>query len=175
MQTPGFPNKIYPVYFPWATDPSIVLNMSFLQKFDVELWFFVLENWEKGPWKSWKSPGFFSGSWCTNPVMTNYFITFFTIFFLFLRGRSDVTESWIVPMAVTRLNLSVLLRVSNLYEYEYREFGENCHSVTFYFVKKESERCCDTTTPGSIHTKDESKCGPAFAFIFGVNWPVQWM
>ena len=27
----------------------------------------------------------------------------------------------------------------------------------------------------SIHTKDESKRGSAFAFIFGVNWPVQWM
>ena len=30
-------------------------------------------------------------------------------------------------------------------------------------------------TPESIHTKDESKRGFAFAFIFGVNWPVQWM
>ena len=27
----------------------------------------------------------------------------------------------------------------------------------------------------SIHTKDDSKRGSAFAFIFGVNWPVQWM
>ena len=27
----------------------------------------------------------------------------------------------------------------------------------------------------SIHTKDESKRGSAFAFIFGVNWLVQWM
>ena len=25
------------------------------------------------------------------------------------------------------------------------------------------------------HTKDESKCSSAFAFIFGVNWPVQWV
>ena len=25
------------------------------------------------------------------------------------------------------------------------------------------------TMPESIHTKDESKCGTAFAFIFGVN------
>ena len=32
------------------------------------LWLLVLENWEKGPWKSWKSPGIFLGSWCTNPV-----------------------------------------------------------------------------------------------------------
>ena len=27
----------------------------------------------------------------------------------------------------------------------------------------------------SIHIKDESKRGFAFAFIFGVNWPVQWV
>ena len=55
------------------------------------------------------------------------------------------------------------------------EIHENCHSVTFYFMKNDSKRCCDTTTPESIHTKDESKRGSAFAFIFGVNWPVQWM
>ena len=45
----------------------------------------------------------------------------------------------------------------------------------FYLIKKDSKRCCDTTTPESIHTKDESKRGFAFAFIFGVNWPLQWM
>ena len=55
------------------------------------------------------------------------------------------------------------------------EFHETCHSFTFYFLKKDFRRCCDTTTPESIHTKDESKRGFAFAFIFGVNWPVQWM
>ena len=55
------------------------------------------------------------------------------------------------------------------------EFHETCHSITFYFMKKDSKRCCETTTPESIHTKDESKRGSAFAFIFGVNWPVQWM
>ena len=49
------------------------------------------------------------------------------------------------------------------------EFHETSHSVTFYFMKKDSKRCCDTTTPGSIRTKDESKSGSAFAFIFGVN------
>ena len=49
------------------------------------------------------------------------------------------------------------------------EFHETYHSVTFYFMKKDSKRCCDTTTPESIHTKDESKRGIAFAFIFGVN------
>ena len=55
------------------------------------------------------------------------------------------------------------------------EFHETCHSVSCYFIKRHSKRCCDTTTPKSIHTKDESKHGSAFAFIFGVNWPVQWM
>ena len=49
------------------------------------------------------------------------------------------------------------------------EFHENYHSVTFCFMKKDSKRCCDTTKPESIHTKDESKRGSAFAFIFGVN------
>ena len=28
-----------------------------------------------------------------------------------------------------------------------------CHSVTFYFMKKDFERCCDSTTPESIHTR----------------------
>ena len=55
------------------------------------------------------------------------------------------------------------------------EFHETCHSVTFYFMKKDSKWCCDTTTPESIHTKDESKRGWAFAFIFGVNWLVESM
>ena len=49
------------------------------------------------------------------------------------------------------------------------EIHETCHSVTFYFKKKDSKRCCDITTPESIHTKDESKRGSAFAYIFGVN------
>ena len=49
------------------------------------------------------------------------------------------------------------------------EFRETCHSVTLYFMKEDSKQCCDTTTPESIHTKDESKRGSAFAFIFGVN------
>ena len=50
------------------------------------------------------------------------------------------------------------------------EFHETCHSVTFYFMKKDSKQSCDTATPESIHIKDESKRGTAFAFIFGVNW-----
>ena len=49
------------------------------------------------------------------------------------------------------------------------KFHETCDSVTSYFLKKDSKRCSDTTTPESIHTKDESKRGSAFAFIFGVN------
>ena len=38
-----------------------------------------------------------------------------------------------------------------------------------HFMNKDSKRCCDTTTPESIHTKNESKRGIALAFIFGVN------
>ena len=54
--------------------------------------------------------------------------------------------------------------------YNNHEFRETCHSVTFYFLKKnDSKGCCDTTMSESIHTKDESKRGSAFAFIFGVN------
>ena len=49
------------------------------------------------------------------------------------------------------------------------DFHKTCHSVTFYLMKKDSKQCCDTTKPESIHTKDESKRGSAFAFIFGVN------
>ena len=49
------------------------------------------------------------------------------------------------------------------------EFHETCHSVTFYFMKEDAKQCCNATTPESIHTKDESKRGSAFAFIFGVN------
>ena len=55
------------------------------------------------------------------------------------------------------------------HQYGHHEFHETCHSATSYFMKKDSERCCDTSTPESIHTKDESKRGSAFAFIFGVN------
>ena len=56
------------------------------------------------------------------------------------------------------------------------EFMETCHFVTILFHEKRlHERCYDTTTPESIHTKDESKHGSGFAFIFGVNWPVQLM
>ena len=50
-----------------------------------------------------------------------------------------------------------------------QEFHETCHSVTFYVTNKEFKRCCDNTMLESIHTKDESKRGSAFAFIFGVN------
>ena len=42
--------------------------------------------------------------------------------------------------------------------------------LMFVCLQKDSKQCCDATTPQSIHTKDESKRGTAFAFIFGVNW-----
>ena len=48
----------------------------------------------------------------------------------------------------------------------FHEFHETGHSDAFYFMKEDSKRCCDTTTPESIHTKDESKRGSTFAFIF---------
>ena len=51
----------------------------------------------------------------------------------------------------------------------FHEFHETCRTVTSFFMKNDSERCCDIKTPESIHTKDESKRGTAFAFIFGVN------
>ena len=62
--------------------------------------------------------------------------------------------------------LSVTSRTNNDSAHE---IHETCHSVRFYLMKKDSKQCCDTTTPESIHTKDESKRGSAFAFIFGVN------
>ena len=60
-------------------------------------------------------------------------------------------------------------KMSLLSDFTLHEFHETCHSVTFYFMKKDSKRCCDTTTPESIHTKDESKHDSAIAFTFGVN------
>ena len=60
-----------------------------------------------------------------------------------------------------------LLRIQ--YNTTVHELHETCHSVTFYFMIKDSKRCCDTTTPESIHTKDESKRDSVFAIIFGVN------
>ena len=47
--------------------------------------------------------------------------------------------------------------------------------LMFVCLQKDAKQCCDVTTPESIHTKDESKRGFAFAFIFGVNWPSQWV
>ena len=41
--------------------------------------------------------------------------------------------------------------------------------LKFVCLQKDAKQCCDATTPESIHTKDESKRGLAFAFIFGVN------
>ena len=59
-----------------------------------------------------------------------------------------------------------MCRINSVATYD---FHETCHFVAFYFTKKDSKRCYDTTTPESIHTKDESKRSSAFAFIFGVN------
>ena len=41
--------------------------------------------------------------------------------------------------------------------------------LMFVCLQKDAKQCCDVTSPESIHTKDESKRGFAFAFIFGVN------
>ena len=43
-----------------------------------------------------------------------------------------------------RLNLTLLLHPLPLLHHEFHEIY---HSVTFYFMKKDSKRCCDTTTP----------------------------
>ena len=43
--------------------------------------------------------------------------------------------------------------------WDFHKFHGNCHSVTFYFMEKDSKWCCDNTVPESIHTKDESKHG----------------
>ena len=82
------------------------------------------------------------------PGTNNYFIKFW--------AKHTCHAIWSIPHSS-----HVLL--------SYHEFHETCHSVTIYFMKKDCKRCRDTTTPESIHTKDESKRGSAFAFIFGVN------
>ena len=43
--------------------------------------------------------------------------------------------------------------------------------IPLHFIswKKDSKRCFHATAPVLIHTKDESKRGSAFTFIFGVN------
>ena len=90
---------------------------------------------------------------------------------------ADVLNQSVVPInsdlvsQVTALDLTIQWYTLLISIYHAMlEFHETCHSVTFYFMKKkDSKRHCDTTTPESIHTKDESKRGIAFAFIFGVN------
>ena len=47
--------------------------------------------------------------------------------------------------------------------------------LMFACLQKDAKQCCDATMPESIHIKDESKRGIAFALIFGVTWPLQWM
>ena len=63
------------------------------------------------------------------------------------------------------------LRVSGYFSGFYLKMNSMKIVIPLHFIslKKDSKRCCDTTTPESIHTKDESKRGSAFAFIFGVN------
>ena len=45
------------------------------------------------------------------------------------------------------------------------EFHETCHSVTFYVMNKDSKRCCDTTAPESIHSKDEQNLLSSLVWI----------
>ena len=68
MQVPDFLTKFVQFIFPGDIDLSVVMNMSFSRKYATYLLYLVLENWEKVLEKSWKSPGIFLGSWCTNPV-----------------------------------------------------------------------------------------------------------
>ena len=42
----------------------------------------------------------------------------------------------------------------------YRKFHEICHSVTFYFMKKDSKRSCDTTTPSQFTPKMKANAVP---------------
>ena len=79
-----------------------------------------------------------------------------------------MTSVWDVTINGARSH-HIFMFVSKFTANNAHELNETCHSVTFYVMKKDSKRCCDTTTPESIHTKDESKRGSAFAFIFGVN------
>ena len=85
--------------------------------------------------------------------------------------RLSVSAIWLILLSGI-----IYMRLTGRFYYPYiptcdatLEFHGTCHSVTFYIMKKDSKRCCDTMTPESIHTKDESKRGSAFAFIFGVN------
>ena len=48
-------------------------------------------------------------------------------------------------------------------------YHETCHSVTIYFMKKDSKLCCNSATPVSIHIVDEDRHLLVSGFIFGVN------
>ena len=123
MQTPGFPNKIYPVYFPWATDPSIVLNMSLLWQSVVDLWFLVLENWEKGPWKSWKSHGILLGSWCTNPEQWFQYMLLHASWFL------TISSSYVIGTVLKYF----VLPSDSFTIINFRHIDKNIPSVTMAF------------------------------------------
>ena len=59
-------------------------------------------------------------------------------------------------------SLEILIIVCNL-------VTKSREILMFACLQKDAKQCCDNTMPESIHTKDESKRGSAFAFIFGVN------
>ena len=70
-----------------------------------------------------------------------------------------------------------MLGFSNVNTKDIMNSMQTCNSVTFYFMKNSfpdiSMKCISPNMMSvdmeSIHTKDESKRGSAFAFIFGVN------
>ena len=85
----------------------------------------------------------------------------FECLFDFKKSPDNVAASYISSVLIA---VTTTLTMST-----FHEFHEIHHSVSSYFKNKDSKRCCDTSTPESIHTKDESKRETAFAFIFGVN------
>ena len=86
-----------------------------------------------------------------------------------------------------RVNRDIKIRM--LDKNQHMNYTKTCPSVTFHFMKNQfSDISGKWILPNmirtvnrlhslywSIHTKDESKRDFVFAFIFGVNWPVQWM
>ena len=69
MRSPEISLQNLSTLFSLNLRPKYSSEHSVAMKSAVDLWFLVLENWEKGPWKSLKSPGIFLGSWYTNPVL----------------------------------------------------------------------------------------------------------
>ena len=92
-------------------------------------------------------------------LMHNYLILGFLYIYIFIIRVSPILYIYIIYFSSCMHIMNSMKPVIPLH---------------FFTWKKDSKLCCDTTMPESIHTKDESKHGSAFAFIFGVNWPVQW-